>query len=197
MKERPLRIKNNAHLSSRKRRQKEYSETQRFYKKSRKAVYNSIISDTSLSDDPDPEIVFSYWRNLLSRPDYTVPPEHNPSDEKLYFCQLIQLGEVLASKMSFNTGCGPDGLTTKEANMISIRQKAKLFSIWLRLKWIPDFIITSKTIFIPKEDDVKLPSKLRPITIANVLIRHFHKILAARLSNSIKFHKFPVWLSVP
>ena len=126
-KERPLKINNNSHLSSRKKSQKEYAAARRLYRKSRKAIYNSIISDTSLSDDLDPEVVFSYWRNLLTKPDYTAPLNSNPKVSKIKICSLIQPSEALVNKMPFNTGSGRDGLSNKETNKISEAKRQNCF----------------------------------------------------------------------
>lgn len=49
-----------------------------------------------------------------------------------------------------------------------------------------EFLIDSRTIFIPKKEDVSSPTDLRPISIASVVLRHHNKILAKRLSLALE-----------
>lgn len=62
--------------------------------------------------------------------------------------------------------------------------KAKLFSLFLLLSWIPDLLMNSFTIFIPKKQNTNRPSDLRPLSISSNLLRLFHKVLMKRISAS-------------
>ena len=90
--------------------------------------------------------------------------------------------------MKYNSAPRPDGLTVRKLNKIPVRQRCKIFSFWILAKWVPDVVLNSRTTFIPKEVDVNDPSKLRPITISSTTLRQFHKVLAARLYSSLRFH---------
>lgn len=48
---------------------------------------------------------------------------------------------------------------------------------------IPSRFRDSRTVLIPKSGDLSDPLNYRPISVASVVLRHFHKILAKRLSS--------------
>lgn len=75
---------------------------------------------------------------------------------------------------------GPDGLSVRDVNNICTRIKCKLFSLFLWLHWIPDILLHSITIFIPKKNKTNIPASLRPLSISSNLTRLFHKALVSR-----------------
>ena len=174
-------------LSKRKQRKAEYAKLQRLYKKSRKAAYNRIVSNPSISPELDSQDVFHFWKHLLSKTDFSDFPVQT-SSETINISTYIQPEEVLAAHMKNNSAPGPDGFTVRKLNKIPVRQRCKIFTFWILAKWVPDVVLNSRTTFIPKELDVKDPSKLRPITISSTMLRQFHKVLAARLYGYLKFH---------
>ena len=151
-------------------------------------VYNKIVCDNSLDDCLQYEEVFSYWKNSISKPDYTNY-HIVETDAKIIVTGFITPKQVISSKLKLSSAPGPDNLTLRYSNKFTSRQKTKLFTLWLILGWVTDFILASRTIFIPKENLVKTPAKLRPITISSVLLRHFHKVLANRLINLLHFNE--------
>lgn len=98
-----------------------------------------------------------------------------------------EVSEVRATKKS---SPGLDGLTVFETETISIRVRAKLFSIFLLLSWVPDSILNSYTIFIPNKVDTSEPWNLRLISIASNLLRQFHKILVKRITPSANLSSY-------
>lgn len=98
----------------------------------------------------------------------------------------MTLGEVAECRISFKSSPGPDKVTVKEWNKVPDRAKAKLFTTWLRIAKVPSFVTESRTIFIPKKEEVKSPAELRPISIASVILRHHNKIIAKRLSKVLE-----------
>lgn len=89
---------------------------------------------------------------------------------------------MVSCRVRRGTAPGPDGLSVHDINRIPIRALAKLFTCWLLAKRVPEVLLASKTIFIPKKNDVDSPSALRPISMCSILVRWFHKVLASRLS---------------
>ena len=118
----------------------EYIKFQNLYKK-RKAVYNKIIAESSYSDELRPSIVFSYWRNLMTKPDCTE--FYLSSDEKTINVNSFVLPDkVLKSKMKYSTAPGPDNLSGKDLNKITIRQKTKIFTLLLKMIWVSEVILS-------------------------------------------------------
>ena len=174
-------------LSKRKQRRADYANLQKLYRKSRKAAYNKIVSNNSISPLLETQNVFHFWKNLLTRTDFSEFPIQT-SNESLNISTYIQPCEILAAHMKFSSAPGPDGLTVGKLSKIPVRQKCKLFTFWILAQWVPDVVLNSRTTFIPKEMNVTEPSKLRPITISSTLLRQFHKILAARLLKHLNFN---------
>lgn len=95
---------------------------------------------------------------------------------------LVYQREIEGCQGKKQSAAGPDGLTVRDVNKISIRSKFKLFSLFLLLHWIPDIMLNSLTIFIPKKSNVNSPASLRPLSISSNFTRQFHKILVNRIS---------------
>lgn len=129
--------------------------------------------------------VFDYWSHLLCRKsvknvDQLILTRNNKPifDTNL----LIYPKEIENCQSKKQSAAGPDGLAVRDVNRIGIRFKCKLFSLFLLLHWIPDILLDSFTIFIPKKNNVKNPASLRPLSISSNLTRLFHKVLVNRLS---------------
>lgn len=50
------------------------------------------------------------------------------------------------------------------------------------MSWIPEILLNSFTIFIPKKENTNKPSDLRPLSISSNLMRLSHKVLVKRIS---------------
>ena len=136
-----------------------------------------------------------YWGSLWS-----MPVQHNgeaPWLEKLrqQYCVTAEqkyyeindeiLDKVL-TKMA-NDKPGRDliaGIRIK--NMQSIREmlKRNLRSVLNNLQELPDWLVTSKTILIPKNEETHKPENYRPIAIQNA----FYKIYTALIAEFIMDH---------
>lgn len=174
-----------------KRKKGEYAELQRIYKRNRQTACEQIFNRTSFAHDLGEEDVFSYWRRTLTKSSFLKFGTIDPGEEDApSFDDHITIEEIRAAKLSPSSACGLDGLTVKRLDSIPSRFNCKLYSLWLWMKWVPDCILDSRTIFIPKGEDVKEPAKMRPISIASAFLRHFHKILAGRLSKVITINQY-------
>lgn len=119
----------------------------------------------------------------------------------LNFCRLTKRLSLFVKVLIFPDGvarhnlrgksaAGLDGLSVYDNLRICDRGKAKLFSLFLIMHWIPDISINSQTIFIPKKNNTVNPAHLRPISISSNLTRQFHKILVNRINAIVKFDKY-------
>lgn len=71
-----------------------------------------------------------------------------------------------------------------------MRIRAKLYSLFLILCWVPDLLLNSYTIFLPKNKDVTEPAHLRPLSIASNMLMQFHKILVKRISPKVSLSEY-------
>lgn len=125
-----------------------YARCQRLFKK-RKGAFDSLFNN-NLSDSLNHQEVFDYWQHLLC---HTAITDTNDElhIEKLEFDPdtLIYPDEVQKHSSRNKSTAGLDGLSVNEVLKIN-RIKAKLFNIFLLLQWIPDIMLNSYIIFIPK-----------------------------------------------
>ena len=56
-----------------------------------------------------------------------------------------------------------------------------IFNVWLLAGYLPTSLCRAETVLIAKEAGTESPEKHRPITISDIILRCFHKVLAARL----------------
>ncbi|KAF8789432.1 Retrovirus-related Pol polyprotein type-2 like protein [Argiope bruennichi] len=134
--------------------------------------------------------VFAFWSHLFTKssPQSFASPIScfgPPSDTEIDCDLLIYPAEVLAARLPLKSSSGPDGVSVRTLNRIPIRVLCKVYSAFLLLRWVPGFLLDSRTIFIPKKHDSAAPSHLRPLSIASVVVRQFHKILATRLLSQV------------
>lgn len=61
---------------------------------------------------------------------------------------------------------GLDGLSVYDTLKINNRAKARLFSLFLMLHRLPDILLNSYTIFIPKKEETNDPASLSSISIS-------------------------------
>jgi len=180
-----------APVSKRRKRREDYAIQQKLFHKDRSRCYNALYNNCSFGDSLEPDTMFPFWENLLKD---SIGIERNmeklpkPSLKVSHsdLLQVISMEEINACKLPFTSAAGPDGVEVKDWNRISNREKAKLFSIWARTARVPSYITKSRTIFIPKKADSSSPEDARPISIASVALRHYHKILAKRLSTVLE-----------
>lgn len=91
----------------------------------------------------------------------------------------ISTDDVSTWKVSARSAAGPDGISARSWNAVPHEMQAMMFNIILLQGKIPESLNESRTVFVPKVNCPKGPGDYRPISIA--VIRHLHKILAARI----------------
>ena len=79
---------------------------------------------------------------------------------------------------------GRDGITRKTLANIPFGSLATHLNLWMMPERLPEELIKGRTVFIPKESSTQDPMKYRPITIACVVTRCFHKFLADRVADA-------------
>lgn len=176
---------------NKKRSKVDYATIQYLYKTDKKAVYKRLFDNNSIDHSLNAGTVFDFWTSIFTKTDYTelnfdpsfvIDTSDFVSGNLPSEVCFVSPAEVIKNKLPFSTTEGPDGVSIRNLNEIPIRALCKLYTCWIILKWTPSFILDSRTIFLPKKPNSNIPAELRPISIASVLCRQFHKILAFRLS---------------
>ena len=127
----------------------------------------------------------SFWVNVFTQASDSSPSLAVPEEKKQELWAPITREEIMESKVPKQTTAGPDGITGKDFHRIP---KVVLYCLYNLFMWcgeLPEILLGSRTIFIPKKGFEGEPEKYRPITIPSVLVRGFHGILARRLTLGI------------
>lgn len=145
-------------ISRRRQKKEKYAEIQKLYKKNRQAAYREIFKNTAISEDLSSDQVFAFWTNLVTKTDFSRPVISydfmaSPVDINDLPSEigLMTPDEVRSSKLPHNSAYGPDGVTVNDLNKISIHSRCQLYSTWLLLRWVPSYVLDSRTIFLPKK----------------------------------------------
>ena len=127
----------------------------------------------------------AFWRPIFEgEPREVLIPGDDNSDyaELDGIWRPISEREVRDIRPSSRTSPGPDGIKMSAWKMIPDIAKALFFNIMLRTTECPMSINDSPTILIPKKKGTMEPAEFRPLSIASIIQRHLHKILANRLN---------------
>ncbi|KAJ8865504.1 hypothetical protein PR048_033753 [Dryococelus australis] len=98
----------------------------------------------------------------------------------------ISTEEVRRAKLKGQTSPGPDGIAVGEWDKVPDILKASVFNLFLLEEAVPEWMFAARTVLIPKVSQSTVAADFRPITIASVVLRHFHKVLGARIQRAIK-----------
>ena len=82
---------------------------------------------------------------------------------------------------------GPDGRKLKDVKAIPIDQLAGHFNLWLYAGCLPSPLRDAETVLLPKEAGASAPERYRPISISDIVVRCFHRILAHRMEVHLPF----------
>lgn len=112
-----------------------------------------------------------------------VTPEtaRPPQVEEIDPFVLITSQDIKASLPSAGSAAGPHGFTGRDLRacpMIVLQVALNLLILQGRL---PTCLQGARTTFIPKKNIASKPEDFRPITVASILVRTLHKILAKRI----------------
>ena len=126
----------------------------------------------------------AYWEGLFGR---ESPPEsRTPAAIRPILHDAagpIKHDEILRALKNTkrSTAPGPDGRGLEEARGLGAERLSWAFNSCLHLKDVPESWALGRTTLIPKKPDAADPGDFRPITITSLLLRLFHKVIAARL----------------
>lgn len=95
--------------------------------------------------------------------------------------------EIGDSRPKSGTGAGPDGIAPEVWNAVPVATKRLLFNCLMLWGAMPGEMLEAQTTMIPKVSGPLAPGDYRPITVASVIVRHYHKLLARRLGDAYDF----------
>jgi hypothetical protein len=127
------------------------------------------------------EEVVQYWTNIFTTASNTSPEVNIEPVLRPELWQPILLSEVKRCLPEINTAPGPDGISARLFRSVPLQILHRIFNIFLTIRKIPETLLASRTVLIPKINDPEEPGSFRPITVSSIILRAFHKTLANRL----------------
>ena len=134
---------------------------------------------------PPRDIMEPFWVNVLTQESRAVPHFQESDNDVKELWQPITMEEVKAAKLSSRTAAGPDGLSAKDLARIPSAVQLCLYNLFMWCEQLPESLLASRTIFIPKRGHEDEHDKYRPITVSSVIVRTFNRILARRLERAM------------
>ena len=124
-----------------------------------------------------------FWRSLFvqaSIPDNRSAQPVGPPKWQLMV--PITTEDVNRSLKGMKDGApGPDGQKLKDVRAIPHDQLAAHFNLWLLSAYLPSTLRGGETVLLPKVSGAGAPNEFRPITVSNIVVRCFHRIMAQRM----------------
>lgn len=174
------------------RRRQEYALTQKLWQKNKSECARKVLAGEWKAQQQGVQNPFSdqqlldAWRPIIGSPGIK-------DDRKVFIKQKrmnnvyvpISFSEVQAAiKKMGKTSPGPDGITAKDTKEHQLLLPL-LYNLWLLSGNLPNKFKEARTILIPKGKLPDSPTDFRPITIASVITRIFHSILAKRVEQNV------------
>lgn len=170
-------------VSNKRKRRRLYARCQQLWAKDRGRCWKAIDSDQVDGETTfmPRDAVEPFWRAVVTRRTDAVPELRENLEIADALWAPISEDEVKKCYPANTSSPGPDGLSVGKLKEIPLEILHRIFNIFMICECLPQHLMESRTVFIPKKKDCTEPGHLRPLTITPVLIRAFHKILACRL----------------
>ena len=186
---RPARL---ANTSPRAKRRANYARVQRSFKSNRSRCARDVLSG-SWEVEPSPVPMAEqepYWRGIFECPSMEDTREPQPKGPIVWSLMApITISDVTSAIKGMSEGApGPDGRTLADLKAVRREELAAHFNVWLLAGYPPSALRRGETVLIEKEPGTRTPAKHRPITISDITIRCFHKILAWQLATSLPWN---------
>ncbi|KAG7196446.1 hypothetical protein KM043_000117, partial [Ampulex compressa] len=174
---------NSIRLSRKRQRRLDYAHVQRLFKTNMSRAATEILDGPIEAHAPDVATMAAYWGPFVTTESGQVPKKKRKSPDASLGYVWHPVTEVEARKVAISISSAPgiDGVTARQWRAVPASVKTLFFNIILATGGFPPDMLVSRTVFVAKKPGATQPSDFRPISIASVVVRHLHKILALRL----------------
>lgn len=183
-KRRPPALPRTTELSKRQMRKRKFAATQQMWKKNRQRCITSIIEDLDSVAHPSRKIMEPYWSKVMTTHSDATPPFKNERRVDGIW-QPITTDDLIWGRVQRTSAAGPDGVSPRLFRAIPSATLIRIYNLLMWCGKLPEELLKSRTVFLPKKKDATLPGDFRSITIPSVLVRGLHKILAKRMETSL------------
>lgn len=172
--------------SRRQTRRAEYARTQRAWKQNRTTCIRDILKNKRTDFAPPKEIMVPFWERIMTSGSASTPGVATNNDVIVELWDPITTKDVSEALPPTGTAPGPDCLTIEEFRRVPLGIWTRIFNIMMQCGKLPEYLLESRTILIPKKDGAAELGEFRPITVSSAIVRTFHKVLANRMSKHIR-----------
>lgn len=170
--------------SKRKARRQLYAETQRLWRRDRNRCINNILDNMVEIAEPSRDLMEPFWSAIM-KADSDQKPELSRVNSIEGIWQPISEPDLKHGRIMKSSAPGPDGVPARLFRSVPSVILIRIYNLLMWCRRLPEDLLVSRTIFIPKKSGAADPGDFRPITIPPVLVRGFHKILAKRLEKML------------
>ncbi|KAI4475198.1 hypothetical protein M0804_014455 [Polistes exclamans] len=164
-------------------RRRRFARTQELFKRNPGCVA-WVLDCTNESRPPNLQSMVDYWGPMMTSEStlYTLAAEKiKPMPQDLW--RPVSQVEVETINVPLNSTVDIDGVTSRPWRSVTTMIRFLLFNVILAREGFSTEMLASRTIFLSKKYVAQTPADYRPISIAPVIVRQLHKILAVRLCN--------------
>ena len=174
-------------LNAAKRRKATYQRVQNLFRKNKTRCAKEVLQGTwNCKGDRCtlPELE-AYWRKIFEQE--SVPDERTPDligPVRWELIRPVSKTELEATIMNMRPGApGPDGMVLHRLKQLPKEELRARLNLWLMVGHCPTRCCIGETVMIPKDLDDVRPPKHRLITMADMIIRCFHKLMGKRMAD--------------
>ncbi|KAL9978052.1 hypothetical protein ACROYT_G015531 [Oculina patagonica] len=120
----------------------------------------------------------------------TIQPSCPPEDKILIAKEMTNsFNDINNALKGMNDGApGPDDRTLNDLKDVPGAELAAHFNLWWLAGYLPAALCHGETVLIPKESGTQDPGKHHPITLLDITIRCFHRVLAKRTKKDLPWN---------
>lgn len=164
-------------------RRRQYAAMQELFKKDMSRAAKLVLDGPVQAEMPSVANMVEFWTPILTAP--SVPSGQQDTVQESECLQWIAAPvcgrEIRENEIPLSSAAGLDNISSRQWRSVPVVLRMIFYNIILLLGVFPSELLISRTVFIPKKDGSSTPSEFRPVSVASVVVRQLHKILAARL----------------
>lgn len=172
-------------LTNRQKRRAEYGRVQRAWRRNPCGCLRTILKDKEAAEPPDKSVMIPYWRAIMTGECTSTPGVGVGAAVLCSLWRPIGTDEIEKALPEMTTAHGPDMVTARQLRAVPLAILARIFNIFMICGKIPQWLLSSRTVLIPKKDNATEPGEYRPITVSSVITRTYHKVLASRILSAV------------
>ena len=177
--------------SARNERKAAYKKVQQLFKRKRARCAREVLDGSW--EKPIPRLSLEelepFWRGVFETESVVDERDPDPIGPVLWnIVEPITLDELQLTIKAMKAGApGPDGMVLSQLKKLPLMELILCLNLWLMAGFCPDVCCMGESVLIPKDRSDIRPPKHRQITMANMIVRCFHKLLAKRMGESMPF----------